>query len=80
MHFKYKITDRLKVKEWEKYYMRTVKYEKAFVAILTPNIIDLKTKNIITRNKFGHFKMGKNQFTPKTKQSEMHTHLITVSK
>lgn len=54
-----------------------IKYQKAFVAILTPNIIDLKTKNITTRKKFGHFKMGKNQFIPKTKQSKMYTHRIS---
>lgn len=47
MHFKYKIIDKFKVKEWEKLYHENSKLEKAYVAILISNTISFRTRDIL---------------------------------
>ena len=57
-HFRPKDTYRLQVRGWENIFHANGKQEKAGVAILTTDKIDLKAKKI-TRDKEGHYIMIK---------------------
>ena len=53
-HFRPKVTYRLKVRGWKNIFHANVKQKKAGVAILIPDKIDLRKKNI-SRDKEGHY-------------------------
>ena len=57
-HFRPKVTYRLKVRGWKNIFHANVKQKKAGVAILIPDKIDLRKKNI-SRDKEGHYIMIK---------------------
>ena len=57
-HFRLQDTYRLKVRGWKDIFHANGKQKKAGVAILIPDKIDLKIKNI-TRDKEGHYIMIK---------------------
>ena len=58
IHFRPKYTYRLKVRGWKNIFLANGKQNKAGVAILISDKIDLKIKKI-TRDKEGHYKMIK---------------------
>ena len=78
-HFRFKDTNRLKVKGQRRYAIQKMYQPKGSVAILTSDKTVSKTK-IVTKDKEAHFMMIEGQTVRKTKQLETYRNLETEPK